>query len=240
MQFLAIYLKNMEHLKLLEEKIGIKFHDNKLLYNALLHRSYLNENKKLKMESNEKLEFLGDSVLSLATSIYLYRRYTDLHEGEYTNIKAKIVRTESLHEAARELGLGEYVKLSKGEIVNNGRDNVSILADCFEAVIGAIFLDAGYNKASEFISKFLFKDQLDYIVANDLYQSPKNRLQEYFQNKYKKLPIYKLIGQTGPEHSKNYSIGVYFENKILGEGEGLSKKQAEEKAATCALQKLNI
>lgn len=224
----------------LEKKINIQFSDKKLFENAFLHRSYLNENKKLKLESNEKMEFLGDSVLSLATSIYLYRRYTDLHEGEYTNIKAKVVRTESLYVAASELGLGEYIRLSKGERKNQGTKSVSILADCFEAVIGAIFLDKGFQVAYDFILKFLFKDQLDYIVKNNLYASPKNRLQEYFQNKYKKLPDYKIISSSGPEHSKKYLIGVYFENNQIAAGSGKSKKEAEEKAAIDALQKLKI
>lgn len=230
----------MYNLTNLEKKINIQFSDKKLFENAFLHRSYLNENKRLKLESNEKLEFLGDSVLSLTTSIYLYRRYTMLHEGEYTNIKAKIVRTESLYEAAKDLGLGEYLKLSKGERNNDGVNSVSILADCFEAVIGAIFLDKGFQVAYDFILKFLFKDQLDYIVKNNLYVSPKNRLQEHFQNKYKQLPEYKVISASGPEHSKKYLIGVYFENDKISSGSGKSKKEAEEKAAIDALQKLKI
>ena len=230
----------MYNLTNLEKKINIQFNDKKLFENAFLHRSYLNENKKLKLESNEKLEFLGDSVLSLATSIYLYKGYTDLHEGEYTNIKAKIVCTESLYKAAAELGLGEYVNLSKGERKNQGMKSISILADCFEAVIGAIFLDKGFQAAYDFIVKFLFKDELDYIIKNNLYDSPKNRLQEYFQNKYKKLPEYKIISASGPEHSKKYLIGVYFENNKIALGSGRSKKEAEEKAAIDALQKLKI
>ena len=230
----------MSNLTDLEKKINIQFNDKKLFENAFLHRSYLNENKMLKLESNEKLEFLGDSVLSLATSIYLYKRYTDLHEGEYTNIKAKIVRTESLFKAAEELGLGEYINLSKGERKNQGTKSISILADCFEAVIGAIFLDKGFQVAYDFILKFLFKNQLDYIVKNNLFDSPKNRLQEYFQNKYKKLPTYKIISAVGPEHSKKYLVGVYFDNDKIASGIGKSKKEAEEKAAIDALQKLKI
>lgn len=230
----------MKNLINLESKIGVNFLNKELLKNAFVHRSYINENKKLNLESNEKMEFLGDSVLSLTTSIYLYKRYTQLHEGEYTNIKAKIVKTESLYEAARELGLGEFILLSKGEAGNNGRENISILADCFEALIGAIFLDQGFQKAYDFILKFLFKDQLDFIVSNNLYESPKNRLQEYFQNKMKKLPEYNILSASGPEHNKKYSIAVFFNKKNIGEGQGKSKKEAEEKAAIDALQNLKI
>jgi len=224
----------------LQKKIGITFKDTELLSKAFVHRSYLNENKNTAIESNEKLEFLGDSVLSLITSIYLYRTYPTLHEGDYTDIKASIVKTESLFEASSELGLGKYLYLSKGEDENHGRESISMLADCFEALIATIFLDQGFETAYQFVLKFLFKDKLDTIVENKSYLSSKNRLQEYWQEKYKTLPIYQIIKQEGPEHHKNYTIGVYHRDKLIGEGNGLSKKSAEEKAASAALLQLGI
>ncbi len=230
----------MKKLELLEKIIGINFENKKLLLNAFVHRSYLNENKKFYLPSNEKLEFLGDSVLSLVTSIYLYQKFPELHEGEYTNIKAKIVKTESLFEAGIELKINEYLLLSKGEEENKGRLSKSIIADCFEALIGSIFLDKGFNTAYGFISRFLFKDKLDYIVKNNLYQSPKNRLQEYFQEIHKKLPEYKVLKQSGPEHNKIYQVGVFFEKKLIADGVGNSKKAAEEAAAVLALKNLKI
>lgn len=224
----------------LENTIGIKFQNKKLLENAFIHRSFLNENKHLLLNSNEKLEFLGDSILSIITSLYLYRNYPALCEGEYTNIKASIVKTESLYQAAKNLKLNLYLYLSKGEEKNKGKLNKSILADCFEALIASIFLDSGFDVSYRFVLKFLFGTKLDYIVKNFLYLSPKNRLQEYWQNKYKKLPHYKIIRQTGPEHKKYYFIGVFFNNKKVGEGQGGSKKEAEEQAAINTLKNLGI
>lgn len=212
------------------------FNDLDLLTNAFVHRSYLNENKDFTYPSNEKLEFLGDSVLSLITAIYLYKKYPFLHEGDYTDIKASIVKTESLYEAAKDLNLGEYLFLSRGEIENDGRSSKSILADTFEALIAAIFLDQNFDAAYSFVIDFLFTDKLDYIVKNKLYQSAKNRLQESLQERYKKLPRYDVLTQTGPEHKKIYEVGAYFEDKLIGKGQGASKKIAEEEAAQNALQ----
>ncbi len=224
----------------LEKKIGIDFKDEELLRSAFVHRSYLNENKDFKFPSNEKLEFLGDSVLSLITSIYLFRTYPDLQEGDYTDIKASIVKTESLYEAALLLSLGDYLYLSKGEDDNNGRESISILADCFEAVLAAIFLDQGFDTAYNFVLKFLFEGKLDPIVQSKEYLSAKNKLQEYWQEQFKTLPTYKLIKEDGPEHHKSYTIGVFHRAKLLGTGEGWSKKSAEEKAAKDALKKLDL
>lgn len=223
----------------LEEKISISFLNRKLLENVFVHRSFLNEHKDFPMQSNEKLEFLGDSVLSLITSIYLYKNYVDLAEGDYTDIKASIVRTESLAEVGKEIELGNYLYLSKGEEQGKGKENINILADCFEALIAAIFIDQGFDKAYEFIIKHLFKDKLEYIVKNKLYLSPKSRLQEIIQAKHKVLPTYKILEETGPEHKKEFKIAVYLNSEKLGVGEGNSKKQAEESAAKNALEKLS-
>lgn len=224
--------------KKLESDIGGVFKKRDLLENVFVHRSYLNEHKNFHLASNEKLEFLGDSVLSLVTSLYLYKRYPQLEEGDYTDIKASIVRTESLGEAARMLGLGQHLLLSKGEEQGKGRDNINILADCFEALIAAVFIDRSFDAASDFIVKYLFKDKLDYIVNNKLYLSPKSRLQELIQAKYKVLPEYKVLEEQGPEHRKEFKMAVYLERQRLGTGVGNSKKQAEENAAKNALEKM--
>lgn len=222
----------------LEKKIGIPFKDKVLLENVFIHRSYLNEHKNYHSPSNEKLEFLGDSVLSLITSIYLYKNFPDLQEGDYTDIKAAIVRTESLAEVAAKLQLGRYLFLSKGEEKGKGRHNTNILADSFEALVAAIFIDRNFDAAYDFVLKYLFKDKLEYIVENKLYLSPKSRLQEVLQAEHRVLPIYKTISEIGPEHNKEFKISVYLKNKLLGVGIGTSKKQAEEQAAKNALEKM--
>ncbi len=229
----------MELLAQLEQTINIHFKNKTLLQNVFIHRSYLNEHRDSELPSNEKLEFLGDSVLSLATSIYLYQNYANLAEGDYTDIKASIVRTESLAEVAKTLELGTYLFLSKGEEKGEGRDKTNILADCFEALIAAIFIDQGFDKAYEFITTYLFKDKLKHIVENKLYMSPKSRLQEITQASYKNLPTYNLSSSTGPEHKKEFIVEVIVNGKKVAEGHGMSKKQAEENAAQNALEKMS-
>lgn len=228
----------MKDLKIFEKIIGITFKNKILLKNAFIHRSYLNENKTFKLLSNEKLEFLGDSVLSLITSVYLYKSYPLLHEGDYTEIKSSIVRTESLAEAARSLKLGDYLYLSKGEEINNGRRNRNIMADCFEALIAVIFIDQGFKKASSFVTKYLFKDRLNHLIEDKLYFSSKSRLQEYVQNKHKTIPVYKVLEEKGPEHKRIFRVGAYIREKKIAEGTGASKKEAEEKAARKVLEKM--
>jgi len=222
----------------LEEKIGITFKNKNLLQNVFIHRSYLNEHRDLKLTSNERLEFLGDSVLSLITSVYLFKNYPHLKEGEYTDIKGTIVCAESLSFAARKLDLGKYLFLSKGEEKCGGRENKNILADCFEALIAAIFLEKDFETAYQFVAKFLFSDKLDFIIKNRLYLPAKTKLQEYFQEKYKTVPEYKVIEESGPAHKKIFKVGVYFRNKLLGLATGFSKKEAEENAAKIAIEKL--
>lgn len=222
----------------LTSTIGIDITDEVLLQNVFIHRSFLNENKNYNLPSNEKLEFLGDSVLSLVTSIYLYKNYPELVEGQYTDIKASVVRMESLSAVAVRLGLGAYLQLSKGEEQNNGRVNTNILADCFEALIAAVFLDKGFEVSYEFISRFLFADRLDHIVKNKLYLSPKSHLQEIVQDRFKVLPTYTIVTESGPEHDKMFRISVSIQDTEYGVGEAKSKKHAEENAARIALEKL--
>ena len=219
----------------LEAKIKMKFKDITLLQNVFIHRSYLNEHKELKLASNEKLEFLGDSVLSLITSAYLFKHYSGLDEGISTDIKSSIVRTESLAQAARDLILGEFLFLSKGEERGGGKSNTHILADCFEALIAAIFLDRGFDKAYVFVKVYLFQDRLAAIIENNLYESPKSKLQELMQRTHKKIPVYKVLKEEGPEHKRTFTVGVFFESKKLGVASGRSKKEAEELAARQAL-----
>lgn len=222
----------------LENQIKIKFKDLNLLKNVFVHRSYLNENKDFFLSSNERLEFLGDSVLSLITSVYLFKNFPNLKEGDYTEIKSAIVKTESLAEAAKKINLGKYLLLSKGEEKENGRENQNILADCFEALIAAIFLDQNFETAYDFVKNFLFNKKIEFIIKNKLYLSNKTRLQIFLQAKYKKLPQYIPLESYGPEHKKIFKVAVFFNGKKLAVSEGRSKKQAEEKAAGLALKKL--
>ncbi len=223
----------------LEKKIKVTFKDKNLLKNVFIHRSYLNEHKNFELPSFERLEFLGDSVLSLITSVYLFKNYGKLKEGDYTEIKSAIVKTGSLAEAADYLGLNQYLMLSHGEEKGGGRENKNILADCFEALIGAIFLDQSFEASYQFVGEFLFNRKLDHIVKNELYLSAKSRLQELIQGKYKTTPKYVVLKEEGPEHKRVFEIGVYFKNKKLGVGVALSKKEAEEIAAQNAFDNLS-
>lgn len=227
-----------KNLILLEKKLNLEFKNRQILENVFIHRSYLNEHKKSFLSSNEKLEFLGDSVLSLITSIYLYKNYPKLEEGDYTDIKAAIVCTDSLFIAARELDLGKFLYLSRGEIKTGGKDNVNILADCFEALIAAVFIEFGFDKTYQFVLDHLFKQKLNNIINNKLYLASKTKLQEYIQAKFKIPPNYRVIKAIGPEHQKSFTIQVMIKDKKLAVGTGKSKKEAEEMAAKIALKKI--
>lgn len=222
----------------LQENIHITFPDQVLLENAFIHRSFLNEHKNYHLPSNEKLEFLGDSVLSLITSIYLYKNYPALREGDYTDIKASIVRTESLSEAAKKLKLGSYLRLSKGQEQENGRQNMNILADTFEALIAVIFLQKGFDEAYGFVTKFLFSDKLDSVISKKLYLSPKSRLQELLQATHKQIPVYVVVKEDGPEHMRTFTVQATFSGSVIGTGTGKSKKEAEEAAAQNAIENM--
>ena len=226
----------MTSLDILQKQIGITFKNKDLLDNAFVHRSYLNEHRDFEMPSNEKLEFLGDSVLSLITSVYLYKNYPDFQEGDYTEIKASIVKTSSLAQAAAALSLGDYLHLSKGEELGRGRSNSNMLADSFEALIAAIFIDQGFDKAYEFVLEHLFKDVLTQIISAKEYHASKSKLQELLQGTYKKTPVYKILKEEGPEHDRLFTIAVFQGDKKLAEGQGRSKKEAEEQAASRALE----
>ncbi len=178
-------------------------------------------------------------MLSLITSVYLFRNYPHLLEGDYTEIKSCIVKTDSLAQAGRELDLGEYLFLSHGEEQSGGRNNKNLLADTFEALIAGIFIDQSFEKAYEFVVNNLFKNNLDYIVKNKLYLSAKSKLQELIQARFKTTPSYKVLEETGPEHRRTFKVGVFFNKKNLGVGVANSKKEAEEKAAEIAFEIIN-
>lgn len=228
----------MSDFSALQSKINITIDNQQLLQNVFVHRSYLNENRDYHLPSNEKMEFLGDSVLSLITSMYLFKHYPDLQEGEYTDIKAAIVRTESLAEAAQQLELGQYLLLSHGEEKGKGRSNINLLADTFEALVACIFIDKDFENAYHFVVEHLFANRLDTIITKKLYLSPKSRLQEYSQAEHKTLPVYRIVDESGPEHEKSFTVSVYINDQLQATAAGTSKKQAEEMAAKKALEKL--
>ncbi len=211
------------------EKLGFEFNNIDLLITALTHRSYVNEHKKSTKEHNERLEFLGDAVLELVTSDFLYRNYNE-PEGIMTAWRSALVRTESIGESGEELGYEPLVRLSKGEKHGSSRAHASILADCFEAVIGAIYLDQGYDVAKDFISKWILV-KIDKILEDGSWRDPKSYLQELAQHNDGATPSYKVLNEEGPDHDKIFTIGVYVGGQIKGQGTGHSKQEAEGKAA---------
>ncbi|OGG26926.1 ribonuclease III [Candidatus Gottesmanbacteria bacterium RIFCSPLOWO2_01_FULL_39_12b] len=225
----------MIDLKILEKKLNIIFHNSLLIQQAFIHRSYLNETNK-QIESNERLEFLGDSILSFLVSEYLYSTYKHLPEGELTNLRSSIVKTTALSSVAKSLDLGSFLFLSKGEIEGGGRDNPSILADTFEALLGAIYLDQGLKVTNKLLSSFLFPI-LETVIKEKSYKDSKSKFQEIVQNKTKFSPIYKVIEEKGPDHAKEFTIGVYVNNQLWGWGYGKNKQEAEQLAASNALEK---
>lgn len=229
-------MSNNDDFSTLLKLLQIKFKDPKLLQQAFLHRSYLNE-VKLDMESNERLEFLGDSVLSLIVSYYLYTLRTGDSEGELTNLRAHMVKTASLAEAAKRLNLGSYLKLSKGEELSGGRNNPQLLANTYEALLGSLFLDQGLESVQKAISKTLlsfFQEELKVGPPKD----DKSNLQEVVQRKLKVSPHYKIVETHGPDHAKQFIVAVYVGGKEMGRGSGSSKQVAEEQAAKQAIQRL--
>ncbi|MDR3297768.1 MAG: ribonuclease III [Candidatus Nomurabacteria bacterium] len=215
------------------EKLGFEFNDIQLLVTALTHRSYVNEHKKSVTEHNERLEFLGDAVLELATSDFLYRNY-DEPEGIMTSWRAALVRTESIAEAGIRLGYEPLVRLSKGEKRGSERAHAVILADCFEAVIGAIYLDHGYKQAEKFIHDNILV-KIDEILKNESWRDAKSHLQEVAQHTEGVTPVYKVLKEDGPDHDKIFTLGVFIGNKLKGTGAGHSKQVAQVEAAERAL-----
>lgn len=217
--------------------IDLPIKNPQLLSLAFTHRSFLNENPDVK-EHNERLEFLGDAVLELATSEFLYQKFPLIPEGQLTAYRAALVKTTSLAEAANRLEFGTALKLSKGEEISGGRHNLSLLADTFEAVTGAIYLDQGYQAAVTFLNQHIFT-QIDNVIKHNLHKDFKSSLQESVQAQGHASPEYTVIEESGPDHAKIFVIGVSVDGKALATGTGHSKQEAQQDAAKHALEKLN-
>ena len=220
----------------LEKQIGLKFKTYDLLKNAFVHRSYLNEHKNAELEHNERLEFLGDAVLELVVTEYLYLNYPN-PEGDLTNWRSALVKGETLAKISRELNLGEYLLLSHGEEKSGGRDKDYLLANTFEALIGVIYLELGYKKSQKFIDKFLLV-HLTGILETGAHIDAKSKLQEIAQEKVATTPDYKLQHEEGPDHDKIFTMGAFISERMVGKGTGNSKQVAEQKAAEDALKRL--
>ncbi len=205
------------------------FKNPQLFTQAFTHRSYLNEVKE-KLESNERLEFLGDSILSFVVSNHLYRAYPDFNEGTLTNLRSLVVNTKSLASIAKELNFGKNLLLSRGEEESKGRENESLLANCFEGYIGALFIDQGIESVTAFLKDVLFP-KITVYVESKAFKDPKSLLQEYVQGQKQSSPVYKVLQEEGPPHAKTFTIGVFVKDVLMGQGVGKSKQEAEEQAA---------
>ncbi len=220
----------------LQKKIGIKFKDKKLLETAFIHKSYINEHKDEDLEDNERLEFLGDAVLELVATEYLFRNHPEQTEGEMTNFRSALVKGKHLAKIAKDLELGQYLSLSHGEENSGGREKNYILANTVEALIGAIYLDQGFIPSKVFITNFILI-KLDDIIEQNLHIDPKSRFQEIVQEKEDVTPEYEVLEEKGPDHDKKFVSGVYIDGKMIAKGKGSSKQKSEEDAAKNALIK---
>lgn len=225
----------IKQLKKLEKNLNVTFTTKQILEEALTHRSYLNE-ARYNIKSNERLEFLGDAILAYLCSNYLFKNFPNHPEGMLTNLRSSLVRTSTLAQVAAKLNLGEFMLLSKGEEEGGGRSNQSLLADCFEAIVGAIFLDQGIKTVSSFVEKNLISNLADIIKKGEVYDF-KSRFQEVVQEKLRISPTYTVLQEQGPDHDKIFAVGVFVGNKQWGEGCGKSKQLAEQEAAREALEK---
>src|SRR3989344_5916572 len=224
----------MKDFSLFEKKMGLSFKNKDLLTQAFVHRSYLNENPKFALPQNERLEFLGDAVLELVVTEYLYKEYPEKAEGELTNWRAALVNAKMLTLVAERSGFNDFLLLSRGETKELGKARQYILANTFEAFIGALYLDAGYEAADKFIKKHLIIN-LPEIIKSGSYKDAKSQFQEQAQEKNGITPAYKIIKEWGPDHKKKFTVGVFLDNDLVAEGEGYSKQEAEEEAAKTAL-----
>ncbi|MBU9726975.1 ribonuclease III [Diplocloster modestus] len=225
---------NQEDFKELEERIGYHFQDASLLRQAMTHSSYSNEHRLNRLTNNERLEFLGDAVLEIITSEFLYRKFDTLPEGDLTKMRASIVCEQTLAFCTREIELGKYLLLGKGEDMTGGRERSSIVSDAMEALIGAIYLDGGFANAKEFIHRFIVTD----IEHKQLFFDSKTILQEIVQSNYTQSLSYELVAEEGPDHNKKFVVRAKIGDEVISEGSGRTKKAAEQEAAYLAIVKL--
>ncbi|MBI2742848.1 MAG: ribonuclease III [Chlamydiales bacterium] len=221
----------------IEEKLGYKFKDRNLLLNAFVHRSFFNEQRELVKQHNERLEFLGDTVLGLIVSDFLYQELPSHPEGELSHLRAQLVEASACAEYVQKLDLGKFILLGRGERMNEGKGRETILSDLFEALMGALYLDGGLEAARLFFVKSFAQD-LMHSVKEPL-RNWKAELQDYSQKRYQRPPVYKVVGETGPDHSKVFEVAAYIGEQLVGEGKGSSKKEAEQSAAENALKKMS-
>jgi len=224
--------------KELQKNLGIKFKNENLLKQAFVHRSYLNENPAFELGHNERLEFLGDAVLELIVTDYLYKNYPDLAEGEMTNLRAALVNAIMLSKISDKLNFNNFLLLSRGEAKEIGKGRQYILANTFEAFIGALYLDRDYSEARDFIYKNLIPELND-IIEKKLWRDAKSLFQEAAQERAGITPTYEVLSESGPDHAKKFIIGVYLEKEMVAKGEGSSKNEAQQKAAENALTAKN-
>ena len=225
----------MSEIEKLSGILSITFQNNELIKQAFIHRSYLNE-ARVKIHSNERLEFLGDSILSFLVSDFLYAAFPKLPEGELTNLRSSVVKTSTLAQIAGQLQLGNFLKLSHGEEESGGRKNPSILADTFEALLGAIFLDLGLEPVKKILKNTLFS-LIAKIYKEKSYKDAKSSFQEMVQNEIKISPVYKVTSEKGPDHAKEFTVAAYVDNIKWGQGNGKNKQEAEQQAAIVAIEK---
>jgi len=223
----------------LQNILGVTFRDVSFLQQALAHRSYLNENEDFPLPSNERLEFLGDSLLDLVIAGKLYADFPDLPEGDLTRLRSALVRTEMLASVAHSLNLGQYLYLARGEEASGGRQRQRNLAATLEAIIGAVFVDQGFDTAKDFVLRML-SSELERVTKAELPQDPKSKLQQVIQAKQQFTPVYRTVDTSGPDHDRVFAVEVFAGETLLGRGSGKSKRAAEQEAAKTALQKLEV
>lgn len=219
----------------LEKKIGIVFHNKNFLHEALTHRSYLNEHPEWSAPHNERLEFLGDAVLELAVTEELFHKFPELPEGQLTVLRAALVNYQQLSRVAEEINLEQFILMSRGERADTSKAREVILANAFEALVGAVYLDQGFDATREFLQKFVMV-HLDEIMESGSYRDAKSELQELIQDKLRVTPTYRVLEESGPAHRKVFKVGVYFGDEFVAEGTGSSKQEAELEAARNALK----
>lgn len=227
----------MKNFSNLEKKIGVKFKNKNLLKQSVVHCSYLNENPSFSLHHNERLEFLGDAVLEIVVTEYLYYNFPETPEGELTNWRASLVNSKMLSVVANEIGLENYLYLSKGESKDkDSKARQYILANAVEALIGSIYIDQGIISVKRFIKKMMIS-KLDNILKNQLYLDPKSKFQEKAQEKYSITPHYKVLNESGPDHARSFEVGLYMEDELISKGKGFSKQEAQINAASKGLKK---